>query len=341
MMSHPYPHLTKGVRAMSWVLRPVTDEETRSAPGLDESAEKTNTAHPASPPVAESARRPYLIIIAGTQVGQLHKIVKPRTVVGRSPSADIRIVDDGISREHVEILLEGNGISIRDLGSTNGTYRNGARVAADEITDGDKISLGSTTILKFSYQDGIDEAYEQRFYRSALLDGLTKALKREFFLERLEGEVAFSVRHASPLTLILWDLDHFKAVNDQHGHPVGDLILAATAQAITHVIRREDVFGRYGGEEFALSCRATPSGSALRTAERLREAIERTVVNVASASVRVTASFGVATCPSEGISTLSELVAAADSSMYGAKRSGRNRVEIAGFRPGGKSRTPL
>ena len=311
----------------------MTDEHHRSDTDLPESGDRTNTAHPVSPQVTEGVRRPFLIIIAGTQVGQLHKIAKSRTVVGRSPDADIRIVDDGISREHVEILLDGESVSIRDLGSTNGTYRNGARVEAGEVTDGDKISLGSTTILKFTYQDGIDEAYEQRFYRSALLDGLTKALKREFFLERLDGEVAFSVRHSSPLTLILWDLDHFKAVNDHYGHPVGDLILAATAQAVTRAIRREDVFGRYGGEEFALSCRATSLGGALRTSERLRKAIEGTAVDIGSASVSVTASFGVATCPSGGISTSTELVAAADAALYKAKRSGRNRVEIASAMP--------
>ena len=308
----------------------MAEERHRSGTGPHASDDKTSTAHPVSPQVTEEGvRRPYLIIIAGTQVGQLHKIAKSRTVVGRSPNADIRIVDDGISREHVEILLDEESVSIRDLGSTNGTYRNGARVETGEVTDGDKISLGSTTILKFTYQDGIDEAYEQRFYRSALLDGLTKALKREFFLERLEGEVAYSVRHSSPLTLILWDLDHFKAVNDHYGHPVGDLILAATAQSVTRAIRREDAFGRYGGEEFALSCRATSLGGALRTSERLRKAIEGTAVDIGSASVSVTASFGVATCPSEGISTSTELVAAADAAMYKAKRSGRNRVEIA------------
>jgi len=304
---------------------------SRKAP--PDSDEKTSTAQPVSPQVAEGVRRPYLIIIAGTQVGQLHKVVKGRTVVGRSPDADIRIVDDGISREHVEILLEGETVRVRDLGSTNGTYRNGAPLEAGELTDGDKISLGSTTILKFTYQDRIDEDYEQRFYRSALLDGLTKALKREFFLERLDGEVAFSLRHASPLTLILWDLDHFKAVNDHHGHPVGDLILAATAQAVTRAIRREDAFGRYGGEEFALSCRATSLDGALRTAERLRKAIEGTVVDIGSASVGVTASFGVATCPGQGIATLAELIAAADAAMYRAKAAGRNRIEIAGANP--------
>ena len=275
--------------------------DKRSRSDSPKSGENTNTAQPVSARVTDGAKRPYLIIIGGAHVGELHKIGKARTVVGRGESADIRVLDDGISREHVELLVEGERVSVRDLGSTNGTFRNGARVdTAEMIADGDKISLGSTTILKFTYQDGIDEAYEQRLYRSAVCDELTQALKREFFLERLEGEVAFSLRHAAPLALILWDLDRFKAVNDQYGHPAGDTVLAATARAVTAVIRREDVLGRYGGEEFALACRAARPDGALRTAERLRRAIEKTSVDVGSASVQVTASFGVAMCPSNG-----------------------------------------
>lgn len=81
-----------------------------------------------SPRVAEGAKRPYLIIIGGAHVGDLHKLGETRTVVGRGPSADIRVLDDGISREHVELRLEGERVRIRDLGSTNGTYCNGQLV---------------------------------------------------------------------------------------------------------------------------------------------------------------------------------------------------------------------
>jgi diguanylate cyclase (GGDEF)-like protein len=250
-------------------------------------------------------------------------------VVGRGPAADIRIVDDGISREHVEILVDSERVTVRDLGSTNGTYRNGSPVDGAEIADGDKISLGSTTVLKFSYQDGIDEAFEQGLYRSAMNDGLTRALKREFFVERLSAEVAFSVRHSTPLALILWDLDRFKAVNDRFGHPAGDRVLEATARTIADAIRRDDLFARYGGEEFALACRATGPEGAWRTAERLRVAIERTTVELGSDSLRVTASFGVAICPGTAIATAWQLIAAADAAMYRAKNCGRNRVEIA------------
>jgi diguanylate cyclase (GGDEF)-like protein len=309
--------------------RPLADQGNSSDARRTQPGESTNTASPVSPEVTGADKRPYLIIIAGTHVGELHKVEKKRSTIGRSVCADIRIVDEGISREHVELLVDGEHVSIRDLGSTNGTFRNGERIEAGEIADGDKISLGSTTILKFSFQDGVDQAYQQRLYLSAVRDGLTQVLKREFFLERLDGEVAFSVRHASPLALILWDLDRFKEVNDLHGHHAGDLVLTATARAVSRVIRGEDFFGRYGGEEFVLACRATPPDRALRIAERLRNAIGKTIVDIGATSLQVTASFGVATCPSPGISSSSELIAAADTGMYKAKALGRNRVAIA------------
>ena len=298
-----------------------------------DSTESTNTAQPIPSAGGQGPKRPYLIIIAGSRVGELHKVGRPRTVVGRDARADIRIVDDGISREHLELIVKGERVSLRDLGSTNGTYCNGSRVEACEIADGDKISLGSTTILKLTFQDGIDEAYEQHLYRSAVRDGLTKAIKREFFLERLDGEVAFSLRHASPVALILWDLDKFKAVNDRFGHPAGDRVLEATARAVTGVIRREDIFGRYGGEEFGLVCRASGVDGALRTAERLRKAIAETSVDLGSELVQVTASFGIAICPGGGVSTVAALIAAADAAMYRAKELGRNRIEIASATP--------
>jgi diguanylate cyclase (GGDEF)-like protein len=287
-------------------------------------------ALPISSNLFEGTKRPYLMVIAGAQVGELHKVLKPRTTIGRAQDADIRIVDDGISRHHVEIRLEGDRVLIRDLGSTNGTFRNGTRVeSVTEVADGDKVSVGSTTILKFTFKDGIDEAYESQLYRSATQDGLTHALKKEFFLERLEGEVAFAVRHSAPVALILWDLDRFKSVNDRYGHPAGDLVLSASARAVAATIRREDVFGRYGGEEFALTCRGTAQDVASRMAERFRRAIEETLVDIGDRSLQVTASFGVATCPSDGIASPSQLIAAADAAMYRAKAAGRNRVMTA------------
>src|SRR5579884_4210017 len=187
-------------------------------------ADSTNTAPPVAPPPLDTTKQPYLIVIAGGNIGELYKISKRRTLVGRAPGADLRIREDGVSREHLELVHEHGALVLRDLASSNGTYLNGARVEAAQIADGDKISLGATTVLKFSYQDGIDEQYEQRLYRSAVRDGLTQALKREVLLERLGEEIAFATRHAVCLALILWDLDRFKSVNDRLGHPAGDRV---------------------------------------------------------------------------------------------------------------------
>src|SRR5215831_15523398 len=96
------------------------------------------------PPHAEASNAPYLIVLAGSQVGEMHKLARPRTIVGRGDAADLRIADDGMSREHAEILLDGARVTIRDLGSTNGTYCNGNSVQTVEVADGDKLVLGST-----------------------------------------------------------------------------------------------------------------------------------------------------------------------------------------------------
>jgi len=299
--------------------------DTPNAPDLVDDVE-TRAVRAVPARIVEGEKRPYLIVLGGAQVGELHKIARARTTIGRSESADIQIADDGISREHVEILLEGDRVILRDLQSTNGTLCNGQPIEVTDVVEGDKISIGPTTILKFTYKDRIDVAYEQQLYRTATHDGLTQALKREFFLERLQREVAFAVRHSVPVALIMWDLDKFKQVNDQHGHPAGDRVLAATARIVARSIRREDVFGRYGGEEFGLACRGMPHDVAKATAERLRRSIENTAVDVGHTSLHVTASFGVASCPSAGIAEPKQLLSAADAAMYRAKAAGRNRV---------------
>jgi diguanylate cyclase (GGDEF)-like protein len=296
--------------------------------GPADQAETTNPAQPPSPRIAEAEKCPYLILIAGAHVGELHKIEKPRTVVGRGDGSDVKIVDDGISRHHLEIVLEGGRVIVRDLNSTNGTLRNGTSIHEAELVDGDKVHIGTTTVMKFTYRDSVDEAYERRLYLAATRDGLTEALKREFFLDRLESEVAYSLRHATPVALLLWDLDKFKEVNDRFGHQTGDLVLTATARTVAGSIRREDVFGRYGGEEFALACRGLSEDVAVRLAERLRGAIEATEIGCAAGPLRVTASFGVAMSPGAGGRGAVDLIAAADRAMYRAKSLGRNRVEV-------------
>src|SRR5687767_5300743 len=173
--------------------------------------------------------RAYLVVLAGASVGEMYKIDGEKTIIGRGQKAQIRLYDDGISREHAQILVEGSRIVLQDLGSTNGTYCNGLQVDKKELVDGDKILVGSTTILKFTYHDNLDEIFQRQMYESALRDGLTKAFNKKYFTDRLESEFRFAKRHRVPLSLILFDIDFFKKINDQHGHLCGDQVLSALA----------------------------------------------------------------------------------------------------------------
>jgi two-component system cell cycle response regulator len=294
--------------------------------------EDTTRMSPAPGPPAGEGNAAYLVVLAGSNVGEMYKVEKDRTVMGRAETADIRLFDEGISREHAQVVQEpgpegaGTQNILEDLGSTNGTFCNGTRVQRQVLGDGDKILLGSTTILKFSYQDKLDEMFQRQMSESALRDGLTKAFNKRYFSERLESEYLYAVRHETPMSLMFLDIDHFKHINDVHGHPAGDYVLVELAKLAHGALRNEDIFSRYGGEEFAVISRGTKLAEAEVLAERLRRAVEEHVFSYEGKSIAVTISVGVAHAPRESIGSSGELVAAADETMYAAKRSGRNRV---------------
>jgi two-component system cell cycle response regulator len=296
--------------------------------------EDTARTSPAPGPQPGEGNAAYLVVLAGSNVGEMYK-VEERTVMGRSENADIRLFDEGISREHAQVVQEpapeGAGADtqkffLEDLGSTNGTFCNGTRVTRQPLADGDKILLGSTTILKFSYQDKLDEMFQRQMSESALRDGLTKAFNKRYFTERLESEYLYAVRHETPLALMFLDIDHFKRINDVHGHPAGDAVLVELAKLAQGALRNEDIFSRYGGEEFAVISRGTAASEAEALAERLRSAVEGHAFSFEGKPIAVTISVGIARAPREGTGSPGEFVALADEAMYTAKRAGRNRV---------------
>src|SRR5437016_12103297 len=134
--------------------------------------DKTRTfVQDGSAPDAGRRDRAYLIVLAGNNVGEMYK-VEDNMVIGRGQESAIRIVDEGISRRHARIGCSDEHIVVEDLGSTNGTFLNGAKVSRQVLKDGDKIQVGSTTILKFTYHDNLDENFQRQMYESALRDGL-------------------------------------------------------------------------------------------------------------------------------------------------------------------------
>jgi diguanylate cyclase (GGDEF)-like protein len=289
-------------------------------------------------PVAQDRDRAYLIVLAGASVGEMYKIAKETVIIGRGNQADIHVVDDGISRRHAEIVHEEGSILVRDLGSTNGTFCNGERITQHALRDGDKIQVGSTTILKFTFHDSLDETFQRQMYESALRDGLTKAFNKKYFVDRLESEFAYAVRHKTPLSLVMFDIDHFKKINDTHGHLAGDYALATLANAVQQTIRQEDVFARYGGEEFAVICRGVDIVGAAAFGERIRRMVQAQYFDYQGTQLQVTVSVGVSAVPDVGMREYSELIAAADEALYSAKRDGRNRVVSAGGQVAATSR---
>jgi len=284
-----------------------------------------------SPPrgVAPSA---YLVVISGPSFGEMYRLKGERSVLGRGERADIRILDDGVSREHAAIERDGGKVVLSDLGSTNGTFCNGGRIQRHELTDGDKVAIGATTILRFTYQDQVDEHYQKRLFESALRDGLTSTFNRRYFIDRLHAEVRFAHRHEKSLALLFVDIDHFKSINDRHGHPAGDAVLAGVARVMTATIRAEDVLARYGGEEFAVVCREIEVDGARVLGERLRAAVEAERFEHDGKIIPVTISIGIMVA--RKIDDPQALIASADGAMYEAKRAGRNRVCLASAKTG-------
>jgi two-component system cell cycle response regulator len=268
---------------------------------------------------------PTLILMEGASAGATHKIELPKTILGRSESAQFRIIDGNISRHHAQVLSEDGRMLIEDLGSTNGTRVNGTLISGrHELADGDKITLGPRTILKFTLQDTVEEKFQQQIYDQASRDALTGAFNRKTFEEHLRAACASSTRVA----LVLFDADHFKKVNDTHGHPAGDQVLAEIARRASGVLRHGDFLCRYGGEEFAVLCRSAGLPQAAMIGERLRQAVVASPFAVEALSLNVTVSVGVSAYPTPEIHTAQQLVGAADAALYCAKSRGRNQVVI-------------
>ena len=273
--------------------------------------------------------RVHLVVMTGSNVGEVFTLGTERLVLGREDSVDIQLMDADVSRFHAEVTWDPDDMlyRLRDLDSSNGTRINDAPVKGErEIRRGDKIQLGHHSVLRVSFGDEIETAYARQMYQAVLRDGLTGAYNRRYFDDRLATEVSFTQRHANELSLIMFDIDHFKRINDTYGHPTGDAILKLISEMVRSLIRSEDVFARYGGEEFAIISRGASEEGAAILAERLRHQLSRREYMIEEHIVAVSASFGVAQFSPGGLATAQALVEAADQALYEAKRSGRDRV---------------
>ncbi len=273
-----------------------------------------------------------LIMIRGNPQGHRFFLNQKEMLIGREPTAEICISDQGISRRHAQITKEHEVVYLTDLGSSNGSFVNNRRLDPNEkvrLTKEDMVKLGGT-ILKFLPKGELEILFYGNLGSAAHTDRLTQIYNKGYLLEALEAEFKRARALHTDFSVIFFDLDHFKKINDTYGHDAGDLVLKEISQLIrTSHVRPKDLFARYGGEEFVILLYNTPGKAAQDIAERIRIGIETHPFIYENKRLPVTASLGVAEIQA-GIEAAQTLLKKADQALYEAKNGGRNQVIFKG-----------
>jgi diguanylate cyclase (GGDEF)-like protein len=277
-------------------------------------------------PTLKAENRPWcLVVVGGSLIGTRFDLDDAATL-GREPGSDIYLAEPSISRRHCHLFRKRGSYWVTDLGATNPTLVNGTQISASPLLDGDLLTVGDV-MLKLLGPHSPENALVAALRDQATKDALTGLANRRHFHGALER--AFDAAgDRSRLALVVLDVDHFKHINDRFGHPVGDKVLVAVGATLRKVLRKNDLPGRIGGEEFAVLLPQTDPQEAVDVAERLRRALEALTLDDHGTPIPVTASFGVAMA-SDLDAAADELYSRADASLYEAKRSGRNRVLLA------------
>ncbi len=281
-------------------------------------------------------------VLRGSEVGQLRYVDAGGATVGRAEASKLRFSDPSVSREHARLVLQDNAFQVVDLGSANGTFVDEARVDGMlRLPSSCRLRFGPRTVVQFSAVDEMGAEAFERLQRALFMDPLTGAGNRTFLDMRMREEISFGRRHGQTVGVLLADLDHFKQVNDQFGHMVGDRFLKRIGQILADCVRIEDSVYRYGGEEFCVLVRGIGKAGLVRMAERIREAVEVFSLSVDGERARATISLGISSLipgdepegstlaiesDGEGADIASELIRRADAALYLAKGRGRNRI---------------
>jgi diguanylate cyclase (GGDEF)-like protein len=269
---------------------------------------------------------PSLVVICGPDLGRRIPLEEAAYSIGRDAECDVVVPIDGISRKHCQLVVD-EGVRLRDLGSTNGTWLNGREIESGvdhPLHSGDRIELIGVA-FKFLGGDDLEAQYHEELYQLAIVDGLTRVFNRRYLMDFLTREISRCRRHTRPLSLLLFDIDRFKQINDSFGHASGDQVLKEIVELAREGVRREECLARYGGDEFAVVMPETALEGARIVAERTRMRVEGHAFAFAGREIPVTISVGVAVLSTE-MADAEAMLAAADTQLYAAKMAGRNRA---------------
>jgi len=269
-----------------------------------------------------------LLVVGGDLNGTIFDLDDGDTIVGRNPDCTIPLEFQGISRQHFKITVHNDIANVTDMGSSNGTFVNNQKIeGSPELIKGDHIKIGSVA-LKFLPKGDTERLTYDKLQEDANTDGLTKCYNKMYFNKKLDLEVKKSKVTGQPLSLIIFDLDHFKHLNDNYGHDAGDYVLAEKANILRdNGIRKGDTFARYGGEEFVVLLPNTNLKQAFEIAERLRKLVFEHEFIYDGKRLPVAASIGVADYR-QGVNTGTDLFKRADSAVFKSKDGGRNQVSF-------------
>ncbi len=287
------------------------DETTRVIPGKIETA-------------AGLSNHECLVEIYGENLGKRYVLSHSPFQIGRGLDSDVPVGSDAVSRRHAELQQRESGWVVIDLESTNGTWVNDRAVTEALLNAGDHIQIGDA-IFKYLAGNHIEGLYFEEIYRMMIYDGLTGVYNRRYLSDFLEREFSRARRHGRVLSVVFVDLDNFKEINDTFGHLAGDHVLKRVARAFGDRIRREEIVGRYGGDEFLVVIPESSLEDVVQFAEIIKTRIETQDIEFDNERIHVTVSIGIANLV-EGMEHYEDLLAQADKHLYDAKKAGKNRV---------------
>jgi diguanylate cyclase (GGDEF)-like protein len=272
-----------------------------------------------------------LVVVKGAKAGDRILLNKDEITIGRTTNMDLCLEQNRVSRMHAVIQrVNEQQFILIDNNSTNGTLVNSKEIKKAVLEDQDIITIGDSG-LKFIAGNSPEQSYYNELYRQIHMDKVLRIYNKHYFLTRLDEEIRGCRRYDHELSLILFDVDHFKRLNDTYGHLAGDKALVQLAGLIKNSIRDTDILCRYGGEEFTIIMPHTNSLQAYVVAEHTRALIAKTPVNHDSISISMTISLGITSYKSTSTQPCTKelMIAQADKALYQAKQSGRNKAVLS------------